>query len=118
MTPILAFLKDNGLGPVLFTTYLEAALREVRNNVHVQDIGYADDVDSISKDGFNQNEKNGENIRKVEPKNESHKNRDFQNRIRQRVEKCEKTGHATLTKQEWKRRKQLITTAMLKLKKY
>ena len=47
--------QGDGLSPVLFTTYLEAALREVRNNVHAQDIAYADDVDFISKDGVNLN---------------------------------------------------------------
>ena len=31
----------------------------------------------------------------MEPKNESHENGDSQNLIEQRVEKCEKTGHAT-----------------------
>ena len=36
--------QGDGLSPVLFTTYLEATLREVRNNVHAQDIAYADDV--------------------------------------------------------------------------
>ena len=47
--------QEDGLSPVLFTTYLEAALREIRKNVHAQDIAYADDVDFISKDGVNLN---------------------------------------------------------------
>ena len=47
--------QGDGLSPVLFTTYLEAALREVRNNVHAQDIAYVADVDFISKDGVNLN---------------------------------------------------------------
>ena len=34
----------------------------------------------------------------MEPKYECHENGDSQNRIRQRVEKCEKTGHATRSK--------------------
>ena len=36
-----------------------------------------------------------ENTGKMEPKDESNKNGDFQNQIQQRVEKCEKTRHAT-----------------------
>ena len=47
--------RRDGLSPILITTYLEAALREVRNNVSAQDIAYADDVDIISKDGDNLN---------------------------------------------------------------
>ena len=41
----------------------------------------------------------------MEPKNESHENEDSQNRIRQRVEKCEKTGHATRYKSRMEKAK-------------
>ena len=108
--------QGNGLSPVLFTTYLEAALREVRNNVHAQDITYADDVDFISKDGVNLNivEKILEkwNLKMNPTKTETLKigsDNEWKNE--------KKLGMLLDTKQEWKRRKQLTTTAMLKLKK-
>ena len=85
--------QEDGLSPVLFSTYLEAALREVRKNVHTQNIACADDVDFISKNGVNLNlvEKILEkcNLKMNPTKTKT------QNRIRQRGEKCKKTGHAT-----------------------
>ena len=39
--------QGDGLSPVLFTTYLEAAMKDIRKK-----LAYADDVDFISKDGI------------------------------------------------------------------
>ena len=44
----ISISQKDGLSSVLFTTYLEAVLKEVRNNVHAQDIAYAEEVDFIS----------------------------------------------------------------------
>ena len=108
--------QGDGISPVLFTTYLEAALREVRNNVHVQDIAYADDVDFISKNGVNLNilEKILEkcNLKMNPTKTETLKigsDNVWKN--------AKKLGMLLGTKQKWKSRKQLTTKAMLKLRK-
>ena len=48
-------LQGDGLSPVLFTVYLEAALREVRSDLSQEskipdEMAYADDVDLITED--------------------------------------------------------------------
>ena len=108
--------QEDGLSPVLFTTYLEAALRKVRNNVHTQDIAYADDVDFISKDGVNLNivEKI---LEKWNLKMNFTKTETLKIGSDNEWKKAKKLGMLLDTKQEWKRRKQLTTMAMLKLKK-
>ena len=108
--------QGDGLSPVLFTTYLEAALREVRNNVHAQDIAYADDVDFISKDGVNLNI-----VEKILEKWSLKMNSTITETLKigsgNEWKNAKKLGMLLDTKQGWKRRKQLTTTAMLKLKK-
>ena len=44
--------QSDGLSPVLFTTYLEAAMEDVKKIVLPQEVTYADDVDFISKDNI------------------------------------------------------------------
>ena len=108
--------QRDGLSPVLFITYLEAALREVRNNAYAQDIAYADDVDFISKDGVNLNivEKI---LKKWNLKMNTTKTETLKIGSDNEWKNAKKLGMLLNTKQEWKRRKQLTTTAMLKLKK-
>ena len=44
--------QRNGLRPILFTLYLEAATKYVKVKVLAQDVAYADDIDFISKDSI------------------------------------------------------------------
>ena len=89
------------------TLHLEAALRKFRNNAHALAIAYADDVDFINKNGVNLNivEKILEkwNLKMNPTKTETFKigsNNEWKN--------AKKLGMLFDTKQEWKRRKQLI----------
>ena len=80
------------------------------------DIAYADDVDFISKDGLNLNivEKILEKWNlKINPTKTEILKIGSDNKWKN----AKKLGMLLDTKQEWKRRKQLTTTAMLKLKK-
>ena len=108
--------QGDGLSPVLFTIYLKAALREVKNNVHAQDIAYADDVDFISKDGVNLNivEKilDKWNLKMNPTKTETLKigsDNEWKN--------AKKLDMLLDIKQDCKRRKHLTLKAMLKLRK-
>ena len=67
--------QKDGLSLVLFITYLEVALKEVRKNVHAQGIVYSDDIEFIGKNGVNLNTE-GRNTGKVESEDESHENGD------------------------------------------
>ena len=86
--------QGDGLIPVLFTTYLEASLREVRNNVHAQNIAYADDVDFISKDGVNLN-KVEKILEKWNLKMNPTKTETLKIRSDNEWKNAKKTGHAT-----------------------
>ena len=105
--------QEDCLSPVLFTIYLEAALREVRNNVHAQEIAYAADVDFISKDGLKLNivEKI---LEKWNLKMNPTKTDTFKIGSDNEWKNAKKLGMLLDTKQEWKRR---TTTAMHKLRK-
>ena len=117
--------QGDGLSPVLFTVYLEAALREVRKDLNKEsnlpnELAYADDVDFITEqDYINVDEVQRKlsefNLLVNTDKTEYTKLNRRENKIEEEWRKTKKVGSLIGDSEDIKRRKDLSTVAMNKL---
>ena len=107
--------QSDRLTPVLFTTYLKVAMKDIRKKELAQEVAYADDVDFLSKDGIDLDivEKALAfwNLQMNKEKTETPSIDGTNGEWKQ----SKKLGMLLDSKEEWKSRKNLTMVAMRKM---